>query len=85
MSASLRDLNIVAIYKGPFINDVMPEGGQRRGGGGGSGPHDQQNKLTCSAIWGLLDKDDDLRTSHELLNTERILNITQIDAEIMTS
>ena len=29
--------------------------------------------VTCSAIWGLLDKDDDLRASHELLNTERIL------------
>ena len=29
--------------------------------------------LTCSVIWGLLDKDDDLRASHELLNTERIL------------
>ena len=22
--------------------------------------------VTCSAIWGLLDKDDDLRASHEL-------------------
>ena len=75
MSASLRHLNIVAIYKGPFINDVMPEGGGG-GGGGGEGPHDQQNKLTCSAIWGQLDKDDDLRTSHELLNAERILNLT---------
>ena len=29
--------------------------------------------VTCSAIWGLLDKHDDLRTSHELLNTERIV------------
>ena len=29
--------------------------------------------VNCSAIWGLLDKDDDLRASHELLNTERIL------------
>ena len=29
--------------------------------------------VTCSAIWGLLDKDDDLRASHELLNTERTL------------
>ena len=29
--------------------------------------------VTCSAIWGLLGKDDDLRASHELLNTERIL------------
>ena len=38
--------------------------------------------LTCSAIWGLLDKDNDLRTSHEVLNTERILWITQIDAEM---
>ena len=27
--------------------------------------------MTCSAIWGLLDKDDDLKTSHEHLNTER--------------
>ena len=38
--------------------------------------------MTCSAILGLLDKDDDLRTSHEFLNTERIVYITQIDAEI---
>ena len=29
--------------------------------------------VTCSAIWGLLDKDDDLRVSHELYNTERTL------------
>ena len=29
--------------------------------------------LTCSAIWGLLDKDHDLRASDELLNTERTL------------
>ena len=29
--------------------------------------------VTCSVIWGLLDKDDDLKASHELLNTERIL------------
>ena len=29
--------------------------------------------VTCSAIWGLLDTDDDLKASHELLNTERIL------------
>ena len=28
--------------------------------------------MTCSAIWGLLDKDDDLRAGHELWNTERI-------------
>ena len=28
--------------------------------------------VTCSAIWGLLDADDDLRASHELLNTERM-------------
>ena len=28
--------------------------------------------VTCSAIWGLLDEDDDLRASHDLLNTERI-------------
>ena len=32
----------------------------------------------CSAIWGLLGKDDDLRTGHELLNTERIVLIFQI-------
>ena len=30
-------------------------------------------EVTCSAIWGLLDKNDDLRASHELLNAERIL------------
>ena len=29
--------------------------------------------VTCSAILGLLDKDDDLRQSPELLNTEIIL------------
>ena len=29
--------------------------------------------VTCSAILALLDKDDDLRARHELLNTERIL------------
>ena len=29
--------------------------------------------ITCSAILALLDKDDDLRARHELLNTERIL------------
>ena len=29
--------------------------------------------VTCSAILALLDKDDDLSASHELLNTERIL------------
>ena len=29
--------------------------------------------VNFNAIWGLLDKDDDLRASHELLNTERIL------------
>ena len=29
--------------------------------------------VTCSAILALLDKDDDLRASHELLSTERIL------------
>ena len=38
--------------------------------------------VTCSAILGLLDKDDDLRASHELLNTERILYISQKGAEI---
>ena len=37
---------------------------------------------TCSAILALLDKDDDLRARHELLNTERILQIFQIGAEI---
>ena len=26
--------------------------------------------VTCSTIWKLLDKDDDLRASHELLNTK---------------
>ena len=35
-----------------------------------------------SAILALLDKDDDLRASHELLNTERISEISQISAEI---
>ena len=30
------------------------------------------SNVTCSAIWGLFDKDDELRVSHELLNTERI-------------
>ena len=29
--------------------------------------------VTCSAILALLDKDDDLRARHELLNTERNL------------
>ena len=29
--------------------------------------------VTCSAILGLLDRHDDLRASHKLLNTERIL------------
>ena len=29
--------------------------------------------VTCSAILALLEKDDDLRARHELLNTERIL------------
>ena len=29
--------------------------------------------VTCSVILGLLDKDDDLRARHELLNNERIL------------
>ena len=29
--------------------------------------------LSCSEVWGLLDKHDDLRASHELLNTETIL------------
>ena len=38
--------------------------------------------VTCSAILALLDKDDDLRARHELLNTERILKIFQIGAEI---
>ena len=39
-----------------------------------------RSALTCSAIWGLLDKcHSDLRASHEPLNTERIL---QIGAEI---
>ena len=34
--------------------------------------HNDSKIFTCSAICGLLDKDD-LRTSHELLNTERIV------------
>ena len=38
--------------------------------------------VTCSAILALLDKDDDLRARHELLNTERILYIFQLGAEI---
>ena len=38
--------------------------------------------MTCSAIWGLLDKDDDLGASHELLNTEIISEISQIGAVI---
>ena len=29
--------------------------------------------MTCSAIWGLLDKGNDLRASHELLNTKRVI------------
>ena len=33
----------------------------------------KQHNVTCSAIRGLLDKDDGMRASHELLNTERIL------------
>ena len=35
--------------------------------------HLYMNVKTCSAIWGLLYKHDDLRANHELLNTERIL------------
>ena len=50
--------------------------------------------VTCSAIWWLVDKDEDLRASHELLNTERIstypkqmmrydfLNVTGLDSLI---
>ena len=38
--------------------------------------------VTCSAMLGLLDKDDDLRASHEFLNAERILKISQIGAEM---
>ena len=38
--------------------------------------------VTCYAIWGLLDKDDDLRASYELLNTEIIVYIFQVGAEI---
>ena len=34
-----------------------------------------------SAICGLLEKDNDLRASHLLLNTERILWVSQIGAE----
>ena len=36
-------------------------------------PNTKTPIVTCSAIWGLLDKDDDLKPSNELLNTERIL------------
>ena len=32
-----------------------------------------KRQMTCSAVWGLLDKDDGLRASHELLNAERVL------------
>ena len=39
--------------------------------------------VTCSAILGLLDKDDDPKASHELLITERVLQISQIGAEIL--
>ena len=41
-----------------------------------------QTYVTCSAIQGVLDKDDDLRASHELLNTEIIFKISQTGAEI---
>ena len=33
-------------------------------------------------IWGLLDEDDDLRAGQELLNTERIMYISLMNAEI---
>ena len=35
--------------------------------------HGKLINVTCSAILALLDRDDDLRARHELLNTERIL------------
>ena len=38
--------------------------------------------MTCSEIWGLLDIDDDVRASHELMNTEIIFYIFQLGAEI---
>ena len=38
--------------------------------------------VTCYAILALLDKDGDPRARHELLNTEIILQIFQIGAEI---
>ena len=44
--------------------------------------------MTCSAILGLLDKDDDFRASHKLLNIERIMSkisekISKISAETL--
>ena len=36
-------------------------------------PQKLKTLVTCSAILALLDKDDDLRARHELLNTEKIL------------
>ena len=38
--------------------------------------------LTCSAIKVLLNKGGDLKASHEILNTEIILDISQIGVEI---
>ena len=48
-----------------------------RGGGGSLCP---RRYVTCSVIWGLLDKDDDLRASHELMNI--LKELSQIGAEI---
>ena len=36
-------------------------------------------QVTCSAIWELLYKDDDLRASHGLLNSD-FLNVTRADS-----
>ena len=38
--------------------------------------------VTCFTVLALLDTDDDLRAGHELWNTERLLKISQIGAEI---
>ena len=56
------------VSQGVYVQGVSVQGGICPGG-------------KCPAIWELLDKDD-LRASHELLNTERILQISQIGVEI---
>ena len=57
--------------------------GGRRGPSGAVG---EKNRLVgirlYSAIWGLLDKDNDLKASHQLMNTERIWYTFQLSAEI---